>query len=113
MVSKRAISPKGVKKMKNNTNILGVRKWNYSNYSSDNYGANTIAIQAGTRKVFYSYDTVVSFCGTNSKGEYFDCTIKNYWSRTTGKHLNWLDGGNKKARLTQEEFDKQLQKFLK
>jgi hypothetical protein len=97
----------------NNTNILEVKKWNYGNYSSDNYGANSIAIQVGTRKVFYSYNTVVAFCGTNSKGKYFDCTIKNYWNTTTGKHLNWLDGGNKKARLTQEEFDKQLQEFLK
>lgn len=95
-----------------NTNILEVKKWNYGNYSSDNYGANTIAVQMGQRTVYYSYDTVVSFRGYNSKGKYFNCTIKNYWNNTTGKHLNWLDGGDKKSRLSDAEFQEQLQEFL-
>lgn len=93
-------------------NILSVRKWNYGNYSSDNYGANSIAVKMGTRTVYYSYDTVVAFMGTNSRGEYLDCTCENCWGTTTGKHLNWLDGGNKKERLSREEFLKQLQEFL-
>ena len=92
--------------------ILSVKKWNYGNYSSDNYGANSIAIQLGTRTVYYSYDTVVSFYGKNSKGEYFNCTCENCWGATTGKHLNWIDGGDKKNRLNREEFKKQLQEFL-
>lgn len=94
-------------------NILSVDKWNYGDYSSSNYGANSIAIRMGTRIVYYSYDTVVAFRGTNSKGEDFDCVSKNRWGTTTGKHLNWIDGGDKKSRLNKEEFDKQLQKFLK
>ena len=93
-------------------NILTVKKWNYGNYSSDNYGANSIAIRMGERTVYYSYDTVVSFFGKNSKGEYFNCTSKNYWGTTTGKHLNWIDGGDKKSRLDAEEFNKKLQEFL-
>lgn len=44
--------------MKNN--ILAVKKWNYGNYSSDNYGANSMAIQMGNRTVYYSYDTVIA-----------------------------------------------------
>ena len=94
-------------------NILSVSKWNHGDYSSSNYGANSIAIRMGTRTVYYSYDTVVAFCGTNSKGKEFDCVCQNLWGQTTGKHLNWIDGGNKKARLSKNEFEKQLQEFLK
>lgn len=94
-------------------NILSVEKWNYGDYSSDNYGANSIAIRMGTRTVYYSYNTVVAFRGTNSKGKDFDCVSQNRWGTTTGKHLNWIDGGDKKSRLDKEEFDKQLQEFLK
>ena len=95
------------------SNILEVKKWNYGNYSSDNYGANSIAVRMGERTVYYSYDTVVSFEGYNSKGEYFNCTCQNLWGTTTGKHLNWIDGGNKKSRLSPEEFNANLQKFLR
>lgn len=94
-------------------NILSVEKWNYGDYASNNYGANSIAVKLGTRKVYYSYNTVVAFRGTNSKGKYFNCVIKNYWNNTTGKHLNWIDGGNKKDRLDREIFDKNLQEFLR
>lgn len=33
-------------------NILEVKKWNYGNYSSDNYGANSIAVKMGDRTVY-------------------------------------------------------------
>lgn len=46
---------------------LNVNKWNYGCYSSDNYGANSIAIELGTRTVYYSYNTVIAFKGYNSK----------------------------------------------
>lgn len=74
--------------MKNN--ILNVEKWNYGNYSSDNYGANSIAIRLGTRTVYYSYDTVVAFRGTNSKGENFDCVCQNCWGKQQGNTLTGL-----------------------
>lgn len=103
---------KGEKTMEN-TNILQVRKWNYGRYSSDNYGANSLAVQMGARTVYYSYDTVVSFRGYNSCGEWFDCTCQNVWGVTTGKHLNWIDGGDKKSRLAPDEFRERLNEFLK
>ena len=92
-------------------NILNIKKWNYGNYSSDNCGANTIAIDLGQRTIYYSYDTVIAFSGKNSKGKYFDCIIKNYWGTTTGKHLNFINK-NKKDRLDRETFNKKLQEFL-
>lgn len=99
--------------MKNNTNILDAKKWNYGNYSGGNYGAHTIAVRLGERTVYYSYDTVVAFRGKNSKGDYFDCVSVNIWGSTTGKHINWIDGGDKKARLCTEDFNAKLQEFLK
>ena len=98
--------------MKKNS-ILTVKKWNYGEYSSDNYGANSMAIEIGERIVYYSYDTVVAFRGYNSKGEYFNCVHCNEWGTTTGKHLNWIDRGDKKSRLTNEDFNKKLQEFLR
>lgn len=89
------------------------KKWNYGQWSTDNYGAQTIAIQLGTRTVYYSYDTIVAFNGTNSKGEEFNCVVQNTWGRSTGKHLNWIDGGHPETRLAQEAFDKKLKEFLK
>ena len=92
-------------------NLQGFRKWNYGNYSSDNYGANSIAIELGTRTIYYSYDTIVAFRGTNSKGVYFDCVIKNYWGTTTGKHLNFINP-DKKVRLDKTDFEKKLNEFM-
>lgn len=93
--------------------ITDIKKWNYGVYSSDNYGAHTQAIEIGTRKIYFSYDTIIAFCGTNSKGEYFNCVHCNDWGTTTGKHLNFIDGGNKGMRLSDDEFNKQLKKFIK
>ena len=54
-------------------------------------------------KVYYSYTTPVAL--------EIDGVLKvsqNQWSKTTAKHLNWIDGGNKKDRLKPEEFEKLL-----
>lgn len=39
------------------SNILDVRKWNYGEYSSDNYGAHSTAISLGDRTLYFSYNT--------------------------------------------------------
>lgn len=75
-----------------------------------------MALRLGTRQLYFSYDTIVAFNGTNSKGKSFDCVHTNDWGNTTGKHLNWIDGGSKEAkakRLNDGEFQKQLTEFLK
>lgn len=81
-----------------------IEKWNYI--------GNETAIQTGTRRFYFSYNTLIAFNGTNSKGKVFDCVIQNLWSTTTGKHLNAIDGGDKKSRLGKKEFEKQLQEFM-
>jgi hypothetical protein len=37
---------------------------------------------------------------------------ENVWGTTTGKHLNAIDGGDKKSRLKSAEFEKELNDAL-
>ena len=90
---------------------LSVSKWNYGDYSSDNYGAHSMAIEIGQRTVYFSYDTPIAFKGYNSNGEYFYCIRKNEWKGTTGKHLNWIDT-DKSIRVDSETFEKEMARFL-
>jgi len=88
-------------------NRMNINKWNY--ISSSNYGAHTIAVTIGGLTLWFSYDTVIAFRPPG--GGIRVC--ENIWSVTTGKHLNSIDGGRKKERLSWEEFDKELTKTLK
>lgn len=63
-----------------------IRKWNYGQYSNDNYGANCIAIDVGDVTFYFSYDTVVAY---RAPGEGFVIS-ENNWGPTTGKHLNFI-----------------------
>ena len=73
--------------------------YNYGNYSSDNYGVNSLCFSDNAgNKYWYSYNTLVAF---RIKGEFH--IIKNYWSTTTGKHLNWIDS-DKKIREDEKTF---------
>lgn len=79
-----------------------VNYFNYGNYSSSNYGVHTLAFMDAEGNTFYfSYDTLIAF---KTNGGLF--VRKNEWGQTTGKHLNWIDGGNKQARLSEEDFKK-------
>ena len=84
-----------------------IKIWNYGDYSSDNYGSSR-AIKIGRLTLYFSYDTIVAF----SDG-YKRYVCQNVWSKTTGKHLNWIDGGNKEGRLPYEEFKQKLEETLK
>ena len=77
---------------------------NYGKYSSSNYGVHTLAFEVGELTVYFSYTTPVAF-HTPKTGL---VVSENVWSRTTGKHLNWIDGGTKKDRIPHEDFTRQL-----
>lgn len=83
-------------------NKLNVKS--YGGYKSDNYGVNSLMVTDSGIEYYYSYTALI---GIKSRG-ILKC-IRNYWGKTTGKHLNWLDGGNKKDRLTSEEFQKYVE----
>jgi hypothetical protein len=74
----------------------------YGNYSG-NYGAHALTFtDADGNDYWFSYKTLVAFRGPNGRR----VVLKNYWSTTTGKHLNAIDGGCKRDRVDQETFDR-------
>ena len=74
---------------------------NYGKYSSDNYGAHTLEVSVGPFRLYYSYSTLVAF-----RAPGMDLVVRtNDWGPTTGKHLNWIDGGNPKSRISGTAFE--------
>ena len=83
--------------------MVGLPKiWNYGNYSSDNYGAHSLAVRMGGLTVYFSYKTPIAY---ETLGDLV-CS-ENYWSSTTGKHLNWIQP-DKKQRIPNDVFNTQL-----
>ena len=74
----------------------------YGNYSSSNYGAHCLMVTMGNVTVWFSYKTPVAF----QVGHGEIVVRRNDWGPTTGKHLNAIDGGNKKARVDVETFQR-------
>ena len=75
----------------------------YGNYSSENYGAHALVFtDADGNCYWFSYKTLVAF----QKWDDRLVVRQNDWGTTTGKHLNAIDGGDKKTRLPALEFDK-------
>ncbi len=72
----------------------------YGEYSSQNYGANSMFVEVGPLAVWYSYRTPVAF---RVRGH--ERVIReNDWGPTTGKHLNWIDP-DKSIRVSSEVFE--------
>lgn len=86
---------------------MNVSKWNYGKYRSSNYGSHTQAVSVGNLDLYFSYKTVVAFrCAKFG----FVCS-ENVWSRTTGKHLNWIEP-HKPNRVSYDTFTKMLNEVL-
>jgi len=81
---------------------------NYGEYSSNNYGAHSLMVDVGDLRLWFSYETVVALQGRTGSRR----VCENIWGATTGKHLNWIDGGDKKSRLPADQFDKELAQML-
>ncbi len=89
--------------------MMNVNYRNYGNYSSDNYGSHTLVFtDAKGREFYFSYKTLVAF---KVGGQLY--VHQNIWGVTTGKHLNWIDGGRKEARLSANEFARVYKNFVK
>ena len=70
-------------------------------YSSGNYGVHALRVDiGGTLSLWYSYETCIAF---RSPG-HGKVVRRNDWGSTTGKHLNAIDGGDKKSRVPSERF---------
>ena len=81
-----------------------VRLRNCNENSARNFNCGEI----GKVELYFSYDTCVAFW-TPKTGL---VVSENIWGNTTGKHLNWLDGGRKERRVPIDEFEKQLKELL-
>jgi hypothetical protein len=55
---------------------------------------------------WFSYQTCVAFNLYDGDGL---AVRVNDWSTTTGKHLNWIDDGDKANRIPGDEFERLLQ----
>lgn len=72
----------------------------YCNYKSDNYGTRALRFDHEGNTFWFSYKTLIAFrAGPNRY------VRTNDWGPTTGKHLNAIDGGDKKARLSSDDFE--------
>ena len=77
-------------------------KWSmYANYSNGNYGIHALRFDVDGNSFWFSYKTLVAF----QKGFSGIIVRQNDWGPTTGKHLNVIDGGDKKRRLSAGEFE--------
>ena len=85
--------------------IHGVRFQTYGNYSSNAYGAHTLQFFTSKATYWFSYDTLVAFKPLGGPL----IVRENVWGTTTGKHLNWIDDGDKKSRVDAEEFNRLLE----
>lgn len=74
----------------------------YGNYASGNYGAHALRFDIAGDTFWFSYKTLVAF----QRGHDKIVVRENDWKQTTGKHLNAIDGGDKKARVSGAVFEK-------
>ncbi len=72
-------------------------------FYNENSAKNALLLEVNGVSFYYSYKTIVA---VHVKGASFPYVIKNYWGPTTGKHLNWIDNGNKDSRFCEEDFKK-------
>jgi len=80
----------------------------YGDYSSEGYGVHTLQFLVGDLTVWFSYQTPVAFC--HGIGQ--QIVRQNDWGPTTGKHLNWIDGGDKASRVDSGTFERLLAEAL-
>jgi hypothetical protein len=65
-----------------------------------NTSVQTTEVNGQPATFYHSYSELVAFqIGKNPL-----VVMKNYWGATTGKHLNAIDGGRKKDRVSADEF---------
>lgn len=86
----------------------------YGEYRSENYGSNAMVLSLGGLMLYISYSTVIAIY-TSALGL---VVRQNDWSKTMGKHRNWIDGGwidggDKKNRLPFLTFEQILHDTLK
>lgn len=65
-------------------------------------------VEVGSLHLYFSYETIVAFRAPQTGF----IVSENVWSKTTGKHLNWIDP-YKSNRVKHTDFELILSKVLK
>lgn len=69
---------------------------------------NFTVVQVGSLSIWFSYRTAIAF----QSGYQGIVVRENDWGATTGKHLNYVDGGGKGTRVSGREFESMLAKVV-
>lgn len=70
-------------------------------FYNENTARNAPYIEINGVTFYFSYSTLVGIKIKDNP----PIVMQNYWKGTTGKHLNWIDWGDKKERLSREAFE--------
>jgi hypothetical protein len=79
----------------------------YGDYSSENYGLNSLKVVFENFTLFYSYATIIAY----RDGDDGLVIRENDWNPTTGKHLNWINY-DKSIRIDGDLFEQKLKDML-
>lgn len=93
----------------NTPHPIPVPEWEY--YYQGRSGAdrpNALRFIVGERSFWFSYSTLVAFYSPKTG----KVVHQNDWSRTTGKHLNAIDRGDKASRVDSTAFATKLAEAL-
>ena len=70
--------------------------------------SNLTEVTIGDIRIWFSYETPIAFMAPG----WSRVVRENIWSTTTGKHLNYVDGGDKVGRVSGETFIMMLNEAL-
>ena len=83
----------------------------YGEYKDTEGNIRALVFSIGPMDIFYSYTTPVAF-----QSACHELTVReNDWGPTTGKHLNWIDGGCRAAKIQRipgDEFEQRLGQIM-
>jgi hypothetical protein len=73
-------------------------------FYNENSAKNALKIYINRVSFYFSYNTLVGVIYPNENGNAITAVQVNRWGPTTGKHLNWIDGGDKDERIDETTF---------
>lgn len=80
-------------------------KTSFSFYNKDT-GRNAPLLTINGVRFYFSYNTLIAVCYGGKWG-----ISKNRWTKTTGKHLNWIDD-TRSNRLEEKAFNEEVEKAM-
>ena len=83
---------------------------------SSETGSNYSAVKFDNLEIYFSYKTPIAFWALGIVPKLSATALvvrENDWGPTTGKHLNAIDGGDRKLRIPGKIFESKLAEVLK